>query len=291
MKKQLGILTICTLMTFMSFSQCATSEVKECKAKETHRFGGWYCPDNLNGFPAVDIMSWGDVPVVNDRLPTREEASNGTSLMFIDIEEYPDAVPLDMTMPRLATFYCRQSDKEEIVIIIQAVNVLNDSVVGFRYLNGGNGSAHIHEVKFLSDDVIDALPSSRFVTLSYEIEATQAEIFDVMTELEFSGPLQEVFDSEKTLGKSWTESSVVNFKYMDDEYITSSFGGDIWGNLYVQMHFKIDEYQYAEKFLLMNNDGPDLTELRIVCGPYRDDFEAQKSILRKWGEKVKELSE
>jgi hypothetical protein len=280
MQKQFGLLTVCTLISFLSFSQ-----------SDTHRYGGWFCPDNLNGFPAVDIKSWDDVPVVNDRLPTQEEAGNGTALMYIDIEEYPDAEPLDITMPQLARFYCRHSGKDEIVIIIQATRVLNDSVVGFRYLNGGNGSAWLDDVTFISEEEVDDMPSSRFVTLSVEIEATQAEIFEVMTGAEYSGVLQEVFDSEKNLRKGWSESSEVNFKYMEDEFITSAFGGNVWGNQYIQIDYKIDEYQYAEKFMLMNYEVPEVTELRIVCGPYRDDFEAQKYVLRKWGEKVKELSE
>jgi hypothetical protein len=28
-----------------------------------------------------------------------------------------------------------------------------------------------------------------------------------------------------------------------------------------------------------------------VCGPYKEDFEAQKTMLNKWAQKVKELSE
>ena len=41
--------------------------------QEPHKYGGWYCPDNLNGFPAVNISNWKYVTVVNGRLPTKEE--------------------------------------------------------------------------------------------------------------------------------------------------------------------------------------------------------------------------
>ena len=30
---------------------------------EPHKYGGWYCPDNLNGFPPVDITNWKNVPL------------------------------------------------------------------------------------------------------------------------------------------------------------------------------------------------------------------------------------
>ena len=46
-------------------------------------------------------------------------------------------------MPKLARFYNIHSGKRELVIIIQALNISNDSIVGFRYLNGGNGSARL----------------------------------------------------------------------------------------------------------------------------------------------------
>lgn len=46
-----------------------------------HNYGGWYCPDNLRGFPAEDIADWNNVPVVNGRMPTEAETRDGRSLM------------------------------------------------------------------------------------------------------------------------------------------------------------------------------------------------------------------
>ena len=119
--------------------------------QEPHQYGGYYCPDNLGGFPAVDIDNWKSVPVVNGRMATKEETQNGTSLIFVDLEKYPDTKPLDIKMPKLARYYNKNSGKKEIIIVIQALKVSNDSVVGFRYLNGGNGSAYMDKVRFLSE--------------------------------------------------------------------------------------------------------------------------------------------
>ena len=47
------------------------------------------------------------------------------------------------------------SDFDELTI-----NILNDTIVGFRYLNGGNGSAHLREVTFLSVNEINKISSS-----------------------------------------------------------------------------------------------------------------------------------
>ena len=113
--KSLNTLCIFCLVTFMSCSRNNITvennkvekpiEKVNKKKQEPHNYGGYYCPDNLNGFPAVDINNWKSVPVVNGRMATKEETQNGTSLIFVDNEKYPDAKPLDIRMPKLARFY------------------------------------------------------------------------------------------------------------------------------------------------------------------------------------------
>jgi hypothetical protein len=268
-----------------------STEKVDIKKQEPHRYGGWYCPDNLGGFPAVDIDNWKSVPVVNGRMATREETQNGTSLILVDNEKYPDAKPLDMEMPKLARYYNQNSGKEEIIIVIQALHISNDSVVGFRYLNGGNGSARLNEVRFLSDNEIEKLSSSRFVTLNIEINATKDEIWDVLTAPAYYQTLQAIFDKENPPKPDWINSPKVNFKYPHAGKTTSEFAGDLYGNKYIQIDSELEDYQYVEKFLVGENEETKMAELIIVCGPYRDDYEAQKSILVNWAKKVKELSE
>ena len=62
--KSLFLIGVFCFTTLMSCSQNnATDEnitqktaIKESKPqKEPHQFGGWYCHDNLNGFPALDL--------------------------------------------------------------------------------------------------------------------------------------------------------------------------------------------------------------------------------------------
>jgi len=295
--KILYILCTLSLSTFISCSQTNTTaennkaEKVNKKIQEPHRYGGWYCPDNLNGFPAVDINNWESVPVVNGRMATEEETQNGTSLIMVDIEKYPNAKPLDIKMPKLARFYNSASKKEEIIIVIQALNILNDSVVGFRYLNGGNGSARINEVKFLTDTEIKNILPSRFVTLKIKINATQNEIWGVLTKPEYNKTLKAIYDKENKLSVDWNKSSKVNFKYINRGTTTSEFAGNVYGNQYVQIDSELDNSQYVEKFLLLENQETKKTELQIVCGPYGVDFDNQQSIINNWAQKVKELSE
>lgn len=256
---------------------------------QPHPYGGWYCPDNLNGFPAVDIANWESVPVVNDRMPTQEETRNGTSLIFVDSEKYPDAKPLDITMPKLARFYNESTLREELVIVIQAIYVDNDSIVGFRYLNGGNGSSRLKEVKFLTESEIDEIPDSRFVTHSLQIKANEGEIWEVITNPEYAAALQPVFDSNNKLKADWRTATNVNFNYSQSGDSTALYAYKIWGSFYVQNDFRYNHY--TEKFLLLENKQTGITELRIVCGPFADDFETQQAILMQWGQQVKALSE
>lgn len=299
--RSLKTLAILVAATSISCSQNNTTVEKETLVKQTvelepvrktyHNYGGWYCPDNLNGFPAVDLNNWQNVPVINGRMATKEETQNGNSLIFIDSKEYPDARPLDMTMPKLARYYNGNSKKEELIIVIQAVSILKDSIVGFRYLNGGNGSARLNEVRFLSVDEISNLSPARFVSQTISINATQADIWEVLTNSEYSKVLQSSADKQKTFVTDANKSSKVNFHYSNKGKITSEYADMLFGNQYIQIDYGLGDYQYVQKFLLLENEKTKKTELKIVCGPYGDDFEKQQTVLKNWALKVKELSE
>jgi hypothetical protein len=267
------------------------AETMKTRKEVPHNYGGYYCPDNLGGFPAVDISNWESVPVINGRMATKEETQNGTSLIFVDDEKYPDAKPLDIKMPKLARYYNRSSGKKEIIIVIQALNISNDSIVGFRYLNGGNGSARLNEVKLLSDSEIENISSSRFVSLDIEINATQDEIWEVLTKSEYTKTLRAIFDKENRLTPPWDNGARVNYAYANSGPVTSEFAGNLFGNQYIQVDCEAGDYQYVSKFLLLENKQTKKTEFHIVCGPYGDDFKSQKTILKDWAKKVKELSE
>ncbi len=38
-----------------------------------HPYGGWYCPDNLYGFPPVNAAELASVPAVNGRMPKKKK--------------------------------------------------------------------------------------------------------------------------------------------------------------------------------------------------------------------------
>lgn len=287
--------------TFLIFLfGCTNAENQPTKEKEndnnkketTHNYGGWYCPDNLNGFPAVDLKDWKNVPVVIGRLPTEAEARNGSSLIYVDTKEHPSAKAMDIELPKLATFYNQYSKKNEVIIVIQALEIGSDSIVGFRYLNGGNGSAHFREVTFISENEVANISNAQFVSFDMNINSSYDKVWEVMTKPKYTSELQPVFDKKNELSKDWKASSNVNYYYAKKNEITGEYADMLFGNWYIQNDYLINDVAYVEKFLLLKNEEKtNQTILKVVCGPFNQDFETQQSILKEWAENIKELSE
>jgi len=293
---------ICLITGLVALSSCSqynrtaskndpnlSSSETESMHVPSHRYGGWYCPDNLNGFAPVDIKKWKQVPVINGRMPTKEETQNGSSLIFVDLAKYPNAKPLNISVPKLASFYNQSSKRYELVIIIQAINVDHDSIVGFRYLNGGNGSARLSEVKILSDSEISKIPNSQFITQTVGIHANAIDVWNVLTQYTYSKVLQGFFDSDNTLPEDWRIHSNVNYHYANAGKVTASYADMLYGSYYIQNDY--DNLHYNEKFLILESQDTSMVELKIVTGPYGNDYKAQEQIINGWVQKVKELSE
>lgn len=109
------------------------------------------CPDDKN-FPPVEIKLWKETPVVNHRLPTYEETTNGTAIFHYGEKENSVVKPFYLTLPKLAYFPNPLTKLNEIVIVIQIVQTANDTIVGYRYLTGGCGGSLYHNFNFLTDD-------------------------------------------------------------------------------------------------------------------------------------------
>jgi hypothetical protein len=264
---------------------------EENERREPHNYGGWYCPDNLNGFPVVDFSDWADVPVVNGRMATQEDTRNGSSLMFIDMAKYPDAKPMDITTPKLARYYNEYSQNDELIIVIQAVTVENDSVVGFRYINGGNGSARFHEVDFLTDPEVENLISSRFISQTITIDAKAKDIYKVITDSIYATRLGEGFYEKAIYESDWNRDSKVDVKDASGDILRTGRLTAVWPSLYIQIDYNFEGVNYVEKLFLSSDEEGQSTELILVAGPFNDDFDEQKESWNSWGHTLKVLSE
>ena len=142
----------------LSISYCGETpkETYDSPINYAHNFLAWDCPDN-RAFPRIELKDWEKVPVVNGRMPTYEEAQNGTSLLYIDKEVKPelkDVEPYDMKLPKLAYFTNPRTKQREVVIVIQLVQFKDYVWAGLRYVSGGNASAMMSDLKFLTDEEV-----------------------------------------------------------------------------------------------------------------------------------------
>lgn len=155
MKHFTSIVLFATALTIISCGE-TPKETYSSPINYAINYLAWDCPDNL-AFPKIELKDWEKVPVVNGRMPTYEEANNGTSLLYIDKEMKPDlkyVEPYDMKLPKLAYFTNPRTKQKEVVIVIQLVQFKDYVWAGLRYLTGGNASAMMSELQFLTDEEV-----------------------------------------------------------------------------------------------------------------------------------------
>ena len=256
--------------------------------QEPHEYGGWYCPDNLTMFPPVNVRDLHNVPVVTDRLPTREETRSGKSLIYIDESKHPNANPLPMELPRLARYYNESTQKNELIVVIQAITVEGDSVVGFRYLNGGNGSAWLNEVEFLSDSEVESLPDTLFFNRELEFGCTPKAIWSVITNEKYARTLGGFFAEGAYVQSSWRRGEKVHIMIEDQEVATGNITAS-WEELYLQIDFNFDGVHYVEKYLMLEGENGSV-KLMVAAGPFGPDAADLIAAWNKWFMKVVELA-
>jgi hypothetical protein len=258
---------------------------KKNKYKESHAYGGWYCPDNFGGFPPVDFKDFDKVPVVSDRLPTLEETRNGRALLYFDPEKHPDARFYDLNLPRMARYNSRQSGKAELIIVIQAAIIAGDTVVGFRFPSGGNGSAWLGELQFLSDDKIANMEQGQFSFTDTKVAATKEEVWLSLSQSTYGKKLADKFQAQAFFNTDWSDDSYIELSYDSDTEHAQGMIANQYGSLYLQIDYTINGKDFTEKLLVMPTDNGS-SQIQVSAGPYGDDYEAEAS---RWGTLVEQL--
>ena len=270
--------------------QAEGSEHMASKKAEPHRYGGWYCPDNF-GFVPVDIQKLDEVPAIMDRLPTEQELRDNKSLIKVDTDKYPDARALEMELPRVARIYSGRKGMSELVIVIQAIVVSEDSIVGYRFPNGGNGSAWLSDVTFLSDEEVAGLGAQPFFYSTAVLKASKEDIWKAITQTNYFKQLGEQFGKQEFFASEWTADSQAHLNLESDEQKAVGYVGTVFGNAYLHIDYDRGGFHYSEKLLMIENQEDNTTELFFASGPYPEDFEQQQSTLTSWFEGVKKDSE
>lgn len=258
--------------------------------KEPHRYGGWYCPDNF-GFVPVDIQKLDEIPAIAHRLPTEEELNNNMSLIRVDTAKYPDAKALEMDLPRVATVYSERKDLHELIIVIQAIIVQEDTVVGYRFVNGGNGSGWISDVNFLSDEEVASKGSQPFFYSKTVLRSNTSQIWKAIVATDYFKTLGEKFNEPEFFSSDWNPEAQAHLERNTPNERAIGYVGMVYGNYYMQIDYVRDGFHYSEKLFISENQDKGTTELHVANGPYPEGFEAEKSNWKNWVATVKKASE
>ncbi|QTN38678.1 hypothetical protein HZ996_05760 [Cryomorphaceae bacterium] len=262
--------------------------MSDVERPEHHSYGGWYCPDNLTGFPPVDVSDLSSVKVVTDRLPTKEETRNGTSLMYINTSEYPDAKPIDLGLPRLARYYNKHTRKNELIVVIQGLAVAGDSVVGFRYVNGGNGSAWLDEVDFLNPMELANQGATPFFFREVEMGGTTKSLWNVITGHQYSSRLGNHFAPGAHAVSDYKQGSRVHV-YVDSVEVATGTITALWPETYMQIDYDFGGIYYVEKYLMMGAENG-AVKLQVASGPFGADAADQLNSWNNWFDDVVQLT-
>lgn len=292
-----SIPTILSMM--LIFVSCSSQETakeqpatpsKEAVKKQSHSYGGWYCPDNF-GFVPVDIQKLSEVPAIANRLPTDQELTDHKSLIKVDTVLYPDARALKMNLPRVASIYSEYKGMSELIIVIQAIVVEEDTVVGYRFMNGGNGSARLSEVSFLSDDEIAKMGSQPFFYSKAVLHATPENIWNALSKTDYFQQLGVKFDKKAFFSSAWNPNSETKLNLDTKSEKATGYVGVVYGNFYLQIDYLRNGVHYSEKMLLAENIEDHTTELYFASGPFPKDFAEQKLKWDNWVKAVSKASE
>ena len=280
------------LLIFVSCSGQQINKGQENPASqktEPHRYGGWYCPDNF-GFVPVDIQKLDEVPAIADRLPTEQELQDNMSLIKVDTEKYPDARALEMNLPRVASVYSEHKRMSELVIVIQAIVVQDDTVVGYRFVNGGNGSGWLRDVTFLSEGEVAGMGAQPFFYSTTTLKASSEDIWNAITKTDYFKQLGEKFGEQAFFSSEWNPDARVRLNLDIDGEKAKGSVGMVFGNYYLHIDYHRDGLHYSEKMLIMENQEDSTTELFFASGPFPEGFEQQQSNWNSWFETVKKAS-
>jgi len=258
--------------------------------KEPHRYGGWYCPDNF-GFKPVDIQKLDQVPAISHRLPTEEELKANMSLINVDKEKHPDARALAMDLPRVAMINEKSHHRSEMIIVIQAIVVNEDTIVGFRYPNGGNGSDWMSNVTFLDDTEVKALGPLPYFYEKSVIPASKEDIWNALGKTDYFKKIGQKFDQSEFFSSEWTVGSERKLTLDTEAEKADGYVGTVFGNAYMQIDYNRNGSHYSEKLLMMENHEDKTTELHFASGPFLNDYETKNTEWTNWFESVSKVSQ
>jgi len=102
----------------------------------------------------LDINTWSQTPCITDRVATKDDVEAGLAVFYINNPR--EMKPLKVKLPACAIHTDQDTKQETPVIMIQAEKFQGQKLIGYRFLNGGNG------IGLLSEFTILRGPDKRF---------------------------------------------------------------------------------------------------------------------------------
>ena len=200
-------------------------------------------------------------------------------------------VAMRMELPRVARIYSERRNMTELIIVIQAIVVQDDTVVGYRFVNGGNGSARLTDVTFLSDNEVAEYGAQPFFYSRSVLKAKTADIWSALSETDYFKQLGRKFGEQEFFSSDWNGESKAYLENYEKGEKAIGYVGMVFGNYYLHIDYIRDGFHYSEKLLMMENQEDNTTEVFFANGPYPEDFERQNANWSSLVEAVKKASE
>ena len=181
-----------------------------------------------------------------------------------------------MDLPRVARVNAELLGMHELVIVIQAIVVQKDTVVGYRFVNGGNGSSRIGEVTFLSNEEVSALGSQPFYYNKTVYKASVKDIWNTLRKTDFFKQLGKKFNKQDFFAKEWDAQSHTGLKLDNKDEKAEGSIGMVFGNYYMQINYNRNGFHYSEKLLMIENQDDKTTQVFFASGPFTKYFDKKK---------------
>lgn len=103
--------------------------------------------ENKDLWGPIISENWNKVSFIKNRIATINDVESGCAVFYFENTE--SHTPLDIPLPSLGNQVDEETGSKKLVVVIQAEKVAEEEIVGIRYLDGGNGVCHLHEIEFV----------------------------------------------------------------------------------------------------------------------------------------------
>jgi hypothetical protein len=95
----------------------------------------------------IEIDKWDETPYLAHRVATEKDVIEGTATFYISGAN--NHKQIDIKLPSMAILIDQDTHEELKVIIIQAEQADDRQLIGYRFIDGGNGVCTMDEVKLI----------------------------------------------------------------------------------------------------------------------------------------------